>query len=85
MNTLLTGVWEESGSQASELFVLQQLEAVLEQAAKVPERLHLKHINVIDNGDGKALAGLINVYPQIIRQFLTQVEETLGINLIGKD
>lgn len=85
VNTLLTGVWEESGSQASELFVLQQLEAVLEQAAKVPERLHLKHINAIDNGDGKALASLINVYPQIIRQFLTQVEETLGINLIGKD
>ena len=41
-------------------------------------------MNAIDRGDGKTLAGLVNVYPAIVTQFLAQVEQTLGINLIGK-
>jgi len=36
---------------------------------------------VIDNGDGKAIASLLNAYPEMVRQFLRQSEETLGIPL----
>jgi len=82
VNELFMQLWAELGDQAPELFTLQQLENLLEQAAKVPEQLHLSKVNAIDSGDGKTLAGLINVYPQIVRQFLSQVEETLGINLM---
>jgi len=82
VNKLFMQLWAELGDQAPELFTLQQLENLLEQAAKVPEQLHLSKVNAIDSGDGKTLAGLINVYPQIVRQFLSQVEETLGINLM---
>lgn len=82
VNKLFMQLWAELGDQAPELFTLQQLENLLEQAAKVPEQLHLSKVNAIDSGDGKTLTGLINVYPQIVRQFLRQVEETLGINLM---
>ena len=57
---------------------------ILHQAAKVPHRLHLGEVSVIDNGDGKALASLSNAYPEMIRQFLQQSEETLGITLSGQ-
>ena len=82
VNELFMELWAELGDQAAELFTLQQLENLLEQAAKVPGQLHLSKVNAIDSGDGKTLAGLINVYPQIVRQFLNQIEETLGINLM---
>ncbi|MEY2979077.1 MAG: flotillin family protein [Prochlorotrichaceae cyanobacterium] len=82
VNELFAALWTELGDQASELFTLQQLEMLLEQAAKVPGQLHLSHINAIDSGDGKTLAGLVNIYPQIVREFLKQVEETLGLNLM---
>lgn len=83
-NQLLTAVWEKTGESASELFALQQIDLILDQAAKVPGRLKLSRVNAIDRGDGKTLAGLVNVYPAIVTQFLAQVEQTLGINLMGK-
>lgn len=82
-NQMLGQVWQELGPGASELFVIQRLDMILEQAAKVSERLHLSNISVIDSGDGTALAGLVNAYPQVVQQFLHQVEDTLQINLTG--
>ncbi|QDZ39911.1 flotillin family protein [Euhalothece natronophila Z-M001] len=85
VNEMLAQVWQETGVDASELFLVQQMEMILKQATKVPHRLHLGEVSVIDNGDGKALASLSNAYPEMIRQFLQQSEETLGIKLSGKN
>jgi len=84
VNEMLAQIWQETGVDASELFLVQQMEMILKQAANVPHRLHLGDVTVIDNGDGKALASLSNAYPEMIRQFLQQSEETLGITLKGK-
>jgi flotillin len=81
VNDMLTRVWRETGVDAAEVFLIQQIEMVLEEAAKIPNRMHLEQIHVIDNGDGKALASLINVYPEVVRQFLDRVDQTLGINV----
>lgn len=81
VNDMLAKVWQETGADASELFLLQQIETVLQQAAQIPGRLHLDNISVIDNGDGKSIASLITSYPEMIRQFLEQVDQTLGINV----
>ncbi|MEO1211102.1 MAG: SPFH domain-containing protein [Cyanobacteria bacterium J06638_20] len=79
VNEMLADVWQQTGSDASELFLIQQIEMVLKEAAKVPNRLHLHNVNVIDNGDGRSLTGLVNTYPEMVQRFLTQVEQTLGI------
>jgi len=79
VNEMLADVWKQTGADASELFLIQQIEMVLREAAKVPNRLHLKKVNVIDNGDGRTLAGLMNTYPEMVQRFLDQVEQTLGI------
>ncbi|MBD2580183.1 SPFH domain-containing protein [Oscillatoria sp. FACHB-1406] len=82
-NTMLSEVWQEIGADASELFLIQQIENVLRQAARVPERLKLENVNVIDTGDGKSIASLMKAYPEIVRQFLAQVDQTLGIKVAG--
>ncbi|BBD55707.1 flotillin family protein [Planktothrix agardhii 1032] len=81
---LLNQVWQETGSDASELFNLQQIEMILREAAKVPNRVKLQNINVIDSGDGKSVAGVVNIYPEIFRQFLETVEHILGVKLSSK-
>lgn len=81
VNDMLSKVWRETGVDAAEVFLIQQIEMVLQEAAKIPSRLHLEQVNVIDNGDGKALASLINVYPEVVRQFLDRVDQTLGIDV----
>jgi flotillin len=81
VNELLSEVWKESGKQAAELFVLQQLDLILAEAGQIPKRIHLNQVNVIDNGDGSAVASLMNVYPQIISEYLRSVEQILGVKI----
>ena len=83
VNEMLGKVWEATGKDAKELFLIQQLETVLQEAVEIPGKLKLKKVNVIDNGDGKSLASLVNVYPEIVAQFLNSVNQTLGIDVIG--
>ena len=83
VNEMLAQVWKETGADASQIFLLQQVEMILQEAAAIPHRMQLENINVVDNGDGKSIASLANVYPEIVKQFLEQVEQTLGIDVIG--
>ncbi|MEA5465995.1 flotillin family protein [Leptothoe sp. PORK10 BA2] len=83
VNTMLAEVWATTGTDATQVFLIQQIDMVLKEAAKIPGRLHLKKINVIDRGDGKAISSLMNVYPDVVRQFLQQVDDTLGIDVTG--
>lgn len=83
VNEMLGQVWQETGKDAKELFLIQQLETVLQEAIQIPGRLKLEKVNVIDNGDGKSLASLVNVHPEIVAQFLNSVNDTLGIDVIG--
>ncbi|WP_010477167.1 flotillin family protein [Acaryochloris sp. CCMEE 5410] len=83
VNDMLSKVWEETGTDASEVFLIQQIEMVLQQAAEIPNRVKLERINVIDNGDGQSIASLVNAYPEMVRQFLERVDQTLGIDVTG--
>ena len=83
VNEMLSQVWRETGADAAEVFLIQQIEMVLKEAAEIPSRVHLNRVNVIDKGDGSSIASLVNVYPEIVRQFLDRVDQTLGIDLIG--
>ncbi|QUY40993.1 flotillin family protein [Acaryochloris marina] len=83
VNDMLSKVWEETGTDAAEVFLIQQIEMVLRQAAEIPNRVKLERINVIDNGDGQAIASLVNAYPEMVRQFLDRVDQTLGIDVTG--
>ncbi len=83
VNDMLSKVWQETGTEATEVFLIQQIEMVLKQAAEIPQRVHLGHINVIDKGDGQSIASLVNVYPEMVRQFLERVDQTLGIDVTG--
>ncbi|WP_228037889.1 SPFH domain-containing protein [Nodosilinea sp. LEGE 06152] len=78
---MLVKVWQDTGVDASQIFLVQQLEMVLKEAGRIPGRLHLGQVNVIDNGDGKAIASLLNAYPEMVKQFLRQSEDILGIPL----
>jgi flotillin len=83
VNDMFSQVWQETGSDASELFLIQQIETVLREAVQIPGRLQLDKVNVIDNGDGKSIASLVKVYPEIVSQFLESVDRTLGIDVVG--
>ena len=83
VNDMFSQVWADTGADATQVFLIQQIDMILREAAEIPHRLHLQNVNVIDTGDGKSLASLINVYPEVVRQFLERVDQTLGIDVTG--
>jgi flotillin len=82
VNELLSQVWQNTGKDASEVFLIQQIDTILKEAIEIPKRLHLNQVSVIDNGDGKSVASLVKVYPEIVRQFLASAEQVLGVEII---
>jgi flotillin len=80
---MLNDLWQTYGQDASAILLIQQLEMLLATAAQVPQKLNLGQINVIDNGDGRALSTLMRAYPEMIQQFLNQADQVLGLNLAG--
>jgi len=82
VNDLLTEVWEEAGSTAELVFLLQQIEMVLDHATRLPGRLHLKRITTLDGNDASSLASLVALNHVVVRQFFDQVKEIFGIDLI---
>ncbi|MEJ1936208.1 flotillin family protein, partial [Nostoc sp. NIES-2111] len=83
VNDILAQVWQQTGNDASKLFLIQQIETVLQEAVQIPKRIQLEKVNVIDNGDGKSVASLVNIYPEIVLQFLENVNRSLGIDVAG--
>ena len=83
MNDLLTKVWEDAGSTAELVFLLQQIEMVLAQATRLPAQIQLQHVTALDGNDAKSLAGLVALNHVVVRQFFEQVKEILGIDLLG--
>ena len=83
VNEMLTQVWQETECNVSELFLIQQLETILNEAVEIPKRLYLDKISVVDSGDGKSLASVVKIYPEILNQYLESINQTLGIDVIG--
>lgn len=83
VNDLLTQVWEDAGSTAELVFLLQQIEMVLDQATRIPSRLTLKRITSLDGNDATSLASLVALNHVVVRQFFEQVKEILGIDLLA--
>ena len=83
VNDLLTQVWDEAGNTAELVFLLQQIEMVLEQATRLPGRLTWKRVTSLDGNDATSLASLVALNHVVVRQFFQQVKEILGIDLLA--
>nr|WP_115094093.1 SPFH domain-containing protein [Synechococcus sp. UW106] len=83
VNDLLTEVWDEAGNTAELVFLLQQIEMVLNQATQLPSRIQLKRITTLDGNDASSLASLVELNHRVVRQFFDQVHQILGIDLLA--
>jgi flotillin len=82
VNDQLAALWREAGDQAGSIFVLQQLETVLQEAATLAGQLQLGRITALETGNPADLANLAALHPAVMRTFLEQVRDTLGIDVL---
>lgn len=77
----LHGAWATAGDRAREVVLIQQIDHILADVAKVTEGLTVDHVNIIDSGDGSSLASYVGSYPAVVTEILERIKHTVGIDV----
>lgn len=79
--TALNNTWASAGPAASEIFLLRQLEEVLQPILNSVKNAQVGETAIVDSGDGKAIAAYMAAYPQAVLQILQQLGTATGVDL----
>jgi flotillin len=79
----LLGAWKAAGKDASEIFLIQQIDRILADVAAVTERLEVDRVNLIDGGDGRTLARHVGAYPAVVAEIFERIRETVGVDVVS--
>ncbi len=81
--TALYGAWKMAGPEADRLFLIQQIDDIIGDVAKVTENLETEHVNLIDGGDGRTLARYVGAYPAVITEIFDRIRDTVGVDVVS--
>ncbi len=79
--TAVTSAWRDAGDDALTIFLLEDLDRLFSAAAQSVAQLRPEAVNIIDNGDGAALAAYFNSYAVMLRSVFTSIEAMTGISV----
>lgn len=73
--------WSDAGSQAKDIFLIQQLEKILNIVVSTVNNMEVEEVHLIDNGDGKALPNYVRSFPDTVTAILESLQNSTGINV----
>ena len=79
----VTQAWAESGGDAMDMYVLQNLDEIFAHVVKAAGSMQVGSVNLIDAGDGKTLPAYAATAPATVGRLLAEVSNTLGIDIRG--
>lgn len=77
----LYSAWRAAGDRANEVFLIQQIDAILADVASVTEQLSIGRVNLIDSGNGESLARYVGSFPQVVAEILAKIKDTVGVDV----
>lgn len=81
--SLMATAWAAAGDHGLDIFLIQQIETLLQEVASVTSEIKVQEAALIDSGDGTALAAYVGAYPAIVRRLLEEIRETIGLDIAG--
>jgi flotillin len=78
---LMAGAIAKAGPQARALFVLSQLDQLVEQAAAKVKNVSIGKVQLVDAGDGRSLPALSAAYPASVAALLGALKDVMGIDV----
>jgi flotillin len=78
---MMSEAWIEAGPHAKEIFLVQQIDTIVRQVANGVKDLKVGEVNLIDNGDGSALAGYVRSFPATMNALFQELQTTTGIDI----
>jgi flotillin len=80
---MMTDTWHSAGGDAKDIFLIQQLEQVLQTVVDRVHGLEIDEVTLLDGGDGEALPRHISSYPAMVRQVLDELHASTGVDVTG--
>lgn len=78
---LLTEAWRDAGENAMAIYLIQEIDNILETIATGVSKIKIDNLNVIDSGDGTTLAAFSGAFPRMVRVAFDAINETTGIDI----
>jgi flotillin len=76
-----TAAWAAMGENAKEIYIIQHLEEIISTVVDRMDHIEVGEVNVLDRGDGTALAAYAAAYPQTVAAVLRSLRETVGVDI----
>ncbi|MFQ3667364.1 MAG: SPFH domain-containing protein [Fimbriimonadaceae bacterium] len=79
--TLLNEAWKEAGPDAMSVYLIEDIEKLMETAAKGVAKIKVDRVQVIDGSEGTALPQYLGAYTEMLRNVFGAVADTTGIDI----
>jgi flotillin len=79
----MEATWAKAGTDAKDIFVLQQVEGLVHIVAERVSALEVASVRLVDGGDGSALAAHLRSMPATVSALLEELGRTTGIDVPG--
>ncbi len=76
-----TAAWKAMGENAMEIYVIQHLDEIISTVVDQMDNIKVGEVNILDRGDGSALAAYAAAYPQTVAAVLSALRETVGVDI----
>ncbi len=80
---MMTETWLKAGSDAKDIFLIQQLETVLTTVTEQVRKLEIGEVTLLDGGQGTALPQHIAALPATVSAILREFKNTTGVDVTG--
>ena len=79
----MTDAWQKAGSDARDIFLIQNLEQVLNTVVQRVSSLEVEEVTLLDGGDGEALPSYVSSYPAMVNSVLSELKTSTGVDVVG--
>lgn len=80
---MMRETWMKAGSDAKDIFLIQQLETVLGTVTERVKQMEIGRVTLLDGGNGNALPQHMAALPATVGAVLRELTETTGIDVTG--
>ncbi|MBU1244490.1 flotillin family protein [Myxococcota bacterium] len=74
-------VWKEAGPIAKDVYILQQIELIIEKVVDAVKNVEMGEINLLDAGDASTLRHHVQSYPAMVGAVLQELKSITGIDV----
>jgi flotillin len=80
---MLSEAWAKAGPAARDVFLIQQIETLMETVVESVKHVGIKQVQLIDAGDGEALPAFVSSFPASVNAVLRELRATTGVDIAG--